>query len=168
MAAKTAAVFVLVFMTSFTLGAASSSSAEVIYTAKLVLEDGRPFPAVPLALPPLTGSSCSVHSIGLDGKILYSGPPAEYVPADQSYTRESRVTDRCLAAFLIKGYGKVASRFTRGCSHSEAQWRGRRRFGGINRHIAGSPGGPESLGEGALRPWTTRNGRGRRKNSGGR
>ena len=107
MTAKTAAAFVLALTAPFASGQGVPASASVWYTAKLVLEDGRPFPSVPLALPPLTGNSCLVHSIGLDGKILYSGPQADYVPADQSYTREAKVTDRCLAAFLIKGYGKV-------------------------------------------------------------
>ncbi len=89
------------------LGLGSAWAAGEMYTAKLVLEDGRPFPELPLALPPLNGNSCRVHSIGLDGKILYSGTLADYVPADQSYTREAKITDRCLAAFVIKGYGKV-------------------------------------------------------------
>jgi Flp pilus assembly protein TadD len=77
------------------------------HTARLVLEDGRPFPETPLILPPLGANSCFVHEIGLDGTILYTGPPAEYVPPGV-WTTESKVTtDVCQAAFLIKGYGKV-------------------------------------------------------------
>jgi tetratricopeptide (TPR) repeat protein len=81
------------------------------YTAKLVLEDGRPFPAAPLALPPLTRSSCLVQSIGLDGRIQYTGPLADFkmrgTPDDPRQV--NRTTDVCEAVFLIKGYGKIAA-----------------------------------------------------------
>jgi tetratricopeptide (TPR) repeat protein len=82
------------------------------YTAKLVLEDGRPFPAVPLALPPVTGSSCLVHSIGLDGRIQYTGPLADFKSrgtSEEDPTETNRTTDVCEAVFLIKGYGKITA-----------------------------------------------------------
>jgi Flp pilus assembly protein TadD len=82
------------------------------YTAKLVLEDGRPFPAVPLALPPSTGSSCLVHSIGLDGRILYTGPSEDFKlrgTPEYPTVENSRTTDVCQAVFLIKGYGKITA-----------------------------------------------------------
>ncbi len=86
-----------------------STSLALGYTAKMVLEDGRPFPALPLVLPPVRGDSCQVHSIGLDGTIEYSGPLADHVPEDMwtTHTLERRVTDTCQAAFLVKGYGKI-------------------------------------------------------------
>ena len=58
MTAKTAGVLALAFMGFFAPGFEIPASDEEIYTAKLVLEDGRPFPSVPLALPPLNGNSC--------------------------------------------------------------------------------------------------------------
>jgi hypothetical protein len=63
------------------------------YTARLVLEDGRPFPAIPTALPAHTGSSCWVNSIGLDGRIVYTGPWDGF--------ELGRRTDVCQAVFLI-------------------------------------------------------------------
>jgi tetratricopeptide (TPR) repeat protein len=82
------------------------------YTAKLVLEDGRPFPAAPLALPPLTQSSCLVQSIGLDGRIQYKGPFEDFKmrgTPDGDPRQVNRTTDVCQAVFLIKGYGKIAA-----------------------------------------------------------
>lgn len=115
MTAKTAAAFVLAFMARLASGQGVPATTAAWYTAKLVLEDGRPFPSVPLALPPLTGNSCFVHSVGLDGKILYSGPEADYVPADQSYTREAKATDRCAwRLFSSKAMERSRSRFMTG------------------------------------------------------
>jgi tetratricopeptide (TPR) repeat protein len=81
-------------------------------TAKLVLEDGRPFTTVPLALPPLTGSSCLVQSIGLDGRIMYTSPLDDFKSRgtlEEIPREEYRSTDACQAVFLIKGYGKITA-----------------------------------------------------------
>ena len=80
------------------------------YTARLVLEDGRPFPAAPLALPPLTQSSCLVQSIGLDGRIVYTGPSVDFKlrgAPEYPTIKDIRTTDVCQAVFLIKCYGKI-------------------------------------------------------------
>jgi hypothetical protein len=136
-------------------------------TAKLVLEDGRPFPAVPLALPALTENSCRVHEIGLDGRILYSGPPAEYVPSDVR-TMDSRVTDVCQAAFLVKGYGKITVTLRDGALIVVKRSDERAEGTSISVATLQAPRKLGKLGKRASRLWTTRNGRRRKENSGGR
>ena len=79
------------------------------YTAKLVREDGQPFSAVPLILPPLTANWCLVLSIGLDGTIQYDGPQAEYVPKGVSTSEPRATVATCQAAFVVQGYGKITA-----------------------------------------------------------
>jgi Flp pilus assembly protein TadD len=82
------------------------------YTAKLVLEDGRPLPAVSWAGRQVgSGSSCVVHSISLDGRIAYTGPLDDFKSRGtlEAGPRGNRMTDRCEAVFLIKGYGKIVA-----------------------------------------------------------
>ena len=45
-----------------------------------------------MPLPPMSGLSCLVHSVGRDGQIFYTAPSDDYT---------------CQAAFFVKGYGRI-------------------------------------------------------------